>query len=142
MTDGDPLIQRSKLRALGFVDVFTVVVLSDELGREHRKPDPRPFAVALDRLAVAPADAVFVGDRPDKDVAGARAAGLAAVRVRTGEYAARPDEPAPWASVPDAVAACELLETALVPSAEGAVGGAPAHAHEVVGVQLEPVVTP
>jgi putative hydrolase of the HAD superfamily len=93
VTDGDPVIQRAKVRALA-LDV-DVVVYSDENGREHRKPDPLPFLDALDALALDASGTVVVGDRPDKDVAGAIAAGMRAVRVRTGEYASRPDEPAP-----------------------------------------------
>jgi putative hydrolase of the HAD superfamily len=107
VTDGDPVIQRAKVRALA-LDV-DVVVCSDENGREHRKPDPLPFFDALDALALDASGAVFVGDRPDKDVAGAIAAGMRAVRVHTGEYASRPDEPAPWRSVASAVDAIQLL---------------------------------
>ena len=43
------------------------------------KPDPAIFHRALDRLRVDPARAVFVGDHPDVDVAGARAAGMFAI---------------------------------------------------------------
>jgi putative hydrolase of the HAD superfamily len=112
VTDGDPRIQRNKVRALGLSGRFATVVYSDELGREHRKPDPLPFHVALGQLGFDPADAVFVGDRPEKDIAGALAAGVRPIRVHTGEYAAAPDEPAPWASVRDVVAAIALLDEA------------------------------
>jgi putative hydrolase of the HAD superfamily len=116
VTDGDPVIQRAKVRALNLA--VDVVVYSDEEGRSRRKPDPLPFRSALDALAVDAHDAVFVGDRPDKDVAGAIAAGLRAVRVRTGEYGSRPDVPAPWRSVATAVDAIRLLQLEI--SASGA----------------------
>jgi len=107
VTDGDPGIQRAKLAALGLGDAFDVVVLSDELGRHYRKSHPAPFQAALGALGVGPGEALFVGDRPDKDVAGAAAAGVACIRVLTGEYAGLPDAVAPLvrvAGVADAVA--------------------------------------
>jgi putative hydrolase of the HAD superfamily len=92
VTDGDPGIQRGKIVALGLDDAFDAIVCSDELGRAFRKPDPAPFVAALDAIGVAPGAGIMIGDRPDKDVAGARAAGmLGAVRVRTGEYRAAPN---------------------------------------------------
>ncbi len=109
ITDGSVASQRAKIHALGLSDAFDVVILSDAIGREFRKPSPVPFLRALELLNVSPRAAVMIGDRPDKDVAGAAAAGVAAVRVRTGEYAARPDVPAPWASADDLTAAVQLL---------------------------------
>jgi ribonucleotide monophosphatase NagD (HAD superfamily) len=52
---------------------------------------------------------VHVGDRPAKDVRGAAAAGLRAIRVRTGEYAALPDDPAPWRTARDMPAAAAIV---------------------------------
>jgi putative hydrolase of the HAD superfamily len=113
VSDGDPTIQRAKLEAIGLGAHFAVIVLSDEEGREHRKPSPRPFRRALDELDVAPEAAVYVGDRPEKDVAGAAAAGLRAIRVLTGEWTDQPDDPPAWASVPTAVDAIDLVLEAL-----------------------------
>ncbi len=112
ITDGDPHIQRSKLRALGLADAFDAVIFSDEMGREFRKPHPAPFLRALDLLAVEPAAAVHVGDRPGKDVVGPHAIGMRAVRVRTGEYAELPDDAegaAPWRVFDDAATALSAL---------------------------------
>jgi putative hydrolase of the HAD superfamily len=113
VTDGEVQGQRAKVRALGLEDAFDAIVYSDDLGRAFRKPHPAPFQHLLGRLGVPPDAAVMVGDRPDKDVAGAAAAGLRAIRVRTGEYAQRPDQPASWRSVSDVVAAVALLRPML-----------------------------
>jgi len=107
VTDGDPRIQHSKLEALGLD--FDVIVFSDDLGREHRKPDPLPLRIALERLRVTPDRAIFIGDRPSKDIAAAHTVGMRSIRVRTGEYAHLPDDPAPWRTAPDAVAACAIV---------------------------------
>lgn len=113
ISDGDPKIQRAKLTALGIEPLFTAVVWSDDHGREHRKPDPLPFRIAVEALRVPAADVVYVGDRPAKDVAGAVGAGLAAIRVRTGEWASDPDDPRAVQSFPDVVEAIDALLTQL-----------------------------
>ncbi len=46
------------------------------------KPDARIFRAALERLGVVAEEAVHVGDDPDEDLAGARAAGLGVIDVR------------------------------------------------------------
>lgn len=112
LTDGTPRIQHAKIAALGLDRVVDHVVVSDELGgRALRKPHPASFLHALALLGLPPEDVVHVGDRPAKDVAGARAAGLRCVRVRTGEYGAVADPPglSPWRSAATFVAAAELL---------------------------------
>jgi putative hydrolase of the HAD superfamily len=115
VSDGDPQIQRTKMSALGIERLFSVIVWSDDHGREHRKPDPLPFQVAVEALGVPAANVVYVGDRPAKDVAGAIAAGLAAIRVRTGEWAASDDDPRAEQSCADVVEAIDALLTRLDP---------------------------
>jgi HAD superfamily hydrolase (TIGR01509 family) len=58
------------------------------------KPDPAFFRVALDAWKLAPGRVAYVGDRPDNDVAPARALGLTTVRVRRGPHAAQPERSA------------------------------------------------
>ena len=77
ITNGSVRMQRAKLQCLGLTSAFDAVLVSDEEGIS--KPDPRIFLRALERLGTAPDRAVFVGDHPDVDVAGARRAGMKAV---------------------------------------------------------------
>ncbi len=65
------------LEAAGVAGLFEVVVVSDAVG--WRKPAPVIFEVALDRLRLSPAEALFVGDRADIDVLGAQRMGMHAV---------------------------------------------------------------
>ena len=67
------------LRRLGLADRLETVVHSAGVGAA--KPDPRPFRVALERLALAPHECVHVGDDPINDGEGAAAAGLRAILV-------------------------------------------------------------
>jgi FMN phosphatase YigB (HAD superfamily) len=110
ITDGDPAVQRAKLAAGGLQ--FDGVVLSDEMGRAFRKPHPAPFLRALELVGSPPHRVVHVGDRPGKDVSGAVAVGMAAIRVRTGEYANEADVVAPWAEFPTAASALRFLSAA------------------------------
>jgi len=62
-----------------------LVIDSTEVGVE--KPDPRIFQIALDRMGVSAADALYVGDLYEVDVVGARAAGLDVVLLdANGEH--------------------------------------------------------
>jgi putative hydrolase of the HAD superfamily len=76
ITNGTVRIQDAKIDALGLRELMDVIVVSEREG--VRKPDAEIFRRALDRLAVRPSEAWFVGDNPDVDVAGAYAAGLKA----------------------------------------------------------------
>lgn len=96
VSDGNVTGQQRKLAALGLTNAFDAVVLSDQWGRTYRKPHPRPFQEALRLIDVPALEAVMIGDRPDKDIAGAAGAHLRAIRVHTGEYTTRPDHPATW----------------------------------------------
>jgi FMN phosphatase YigB (HAD superfamily) len=58
------------LTLAGVTELFDTIVVSDAIG--WRKPRPEIFEAALERLAVQPAEALFVGDRADIDVVGAQ----------------------------------------------------------------------
>lgn len=79
ITDGAPGIQRAKLDGVGLARYFEVVLISGEVG--FGKPDRRIFALALDRLGVAPGEAAMVGDSLSRDVGGALGAGLEAIWI-------------------------------------------------------------
>ncbi len=109
VTDGLPLMQRNKIAALELSALTDATVYTWEDGRP--KPDPAGFLAAADKLDVPPSACLIVGDDPDRDIAAARAAEMAAVRVRTGRFAARPN---PENASPGAdIASVTLLEQVL-----------------------------
>ncbi len=75
LTNGLPGTQRGKIAALGLRDAVDVIVYAQECA-PNGKPALECFETVLERLEVGPSDAVFVGDHPEKDIAGAAAAGL------------------------------------------------------------------
>jgi ribonucleotide monophosphatase NagD (HAD superfamily) len=58
------------------------------------KPSPVFFAAAARELAVPPGRIAVIGDDLESDVAGARAAGMIGVAVRTGKYRPQDEEQA------------------------------------------------
>ena len=77
ITNGSVRMQSAKIASLALSPLFDAILISDAEGVS--KPHRAIFDRAMERLSVSPAHAVFVGDHPDVDVAGARAAGLQAV---------------------------------------------------------------
>jgi putative hydrolase of the HAD superfamily len=77
ITNGSVRMQSRKLQWLALSPLFDTILISDAEGIS--KPDRQIFHRALERLHTTPAHAVFVGDHPDVDVAGARAAGMHAI---------------------------------------------------------------
>ena len=75
--------RREEQSRYGFEDLVDTIVYSHELG--IAKPDPRAYRAVCDRLAVRPAEAVFLDDTPAA-VDGARAVGMRAV-LHTGARA-------------------------------------------------------
>lgn len=78
VTNGAPEMQSRKLDALG-IDCFETIVYAGY--DTPAKPDPEPFAVALDAVETAPRRAIYVGNSLEADVAGAKAAGLRAAWI-------------------------------------------------------------
>ena len=77
ITNGSIRMQSRKLQCLALSPLFDTILISDAEGIS--KPDRQIFHRALERLNTNPAQAVFVGDHPEVDVAGARAAGMQAI---------------------------------------------------------------
>lgn len=77
ITNGAVSRQRQKLEFLGISSVFDTVLISESEG--VRKPESAIFHRALERCGVEQGEALFVGDHPEVDVAGAKRAGLVAV---------------------------------------------------------------
>ncbi len=76
-----PEVHDADLQRFGLLDYLPVRVYSCRAG--YIKPDERIFRQALDRFDVAPAEAVFVGDKLDVDVAGPLKIGMRAILLQS-----------------------------------------------------------
>ncbi|MCP4417004.1 MAG: HAD family hydrolase, partial [Chloroflexi bacterium] len=66
-----------ELRAYGILDYLDARLTSGDVG--FMKPHPFIYWRALELLSMEPQEAVFVGDRPANDIAGANDAGMISV---------------------------------------------------------------
>ena len=69
-----------ELETYGLLPYLEARITSGDTG--YMKPHPAIYERILDLLGTAAAQAVFVGDRPENDIAGANAAGLTSVLIR------------------------------------------------------------
>jgi putative hydrolase of the HAD superfamily len=87
VTDGFSSVQRKKIESLNLYALIDAIVLCDDFGRDHWKPDPLPILTCCKMLDIDPSEAIFVGDNPERDMQGALNAGLKSIRIcRTGGY--------------------------------------------------------
>lgn len=80
VSDGPAASQSQKVEALDLRQFSSVVILTEILGREFRKPDPRSFQYVARHI---PASAYFyIADNPKKDFQAPKQLGWVTVRIR------------------------------------------------------------
>jgi len=97
LTNGTEEQQRDKLVVTGLDRHLDVVCSSEWIGAA--KPDPAAFAAVAAALGVQVAECLLVGDDPEVDVAGARAAGMPAVLVEPARDGAAGVRAAVWSAI-------------------------------------------
>ena len=95
------------LEDAGVAHLFQTIVVSDHVG--WRKPRREIFDVALTAIGVAPADALFVGDRADIDVAGAQAVGMPVAWINRNAEPLPPDIAPPDFEIRDLAELADIL---------------------------------
>jgi putative hydrolase of the HAD superfamily len=80
LTNGAPDLQREKIAASGLEPFFRAIAVSGEHG--IGKPKPEIFHRLLGELGVSPTEALMVGNSLERDIAGARNAGIRSVWIR------------------------------------------------------------
>jgi len=82
-----------ELNRAGLVEFFDPIVISGDYG--YRKPDPRLFRTALEKLAIGPEEAIFIGNDPFRDIEAARQVGMKTILFCPNGYPGCPPERTP-----------------------------------------------
>ncbi|KAB2643119.1 MAG: HAD family hydrolase [Verrucomicrobia bacterium] len=89
LTNGAPDLQREKLAPSGLEKFFSVVIISGEHG--IGKPKPVIFEKMLEQLGVTASEVIMIGNSLERDIAGARAAGIRSVWIDLGDAKEKSD---------------------------------------------------
>ena len=80
ITDGRPIGQHAKIKALGLEKYFDKIIITDELGGvKFRKPNPQAFIVMKKFFNVKYSEMVYIGDNIKKDFKAPDELGMAAI---------------------------------------------------------------
>jgi putative hydrolase of the HAD superfamily len=83
-----------RLYYLNLHHVFDPVLTFDDTG--VRKPSPKPFKLALEKMNADPEEVLMIGDWPDRDVVGAKQIGMKTIFARYGDTFGTKDSGADW----------------------------------------------
>lgn len=83
ITNGPTEVQTGQLQATDIVGYFQHILISEEVG--YAKPHEEIFRRAVQLAEASPEEVLYIGDTPQNDIAGARAAGLRTVWINRNQ---------------------------------------------------------
>ncbi len=83
ISDAPKLHVWMRIVALNLQNYFDFVLTAEDTG--EKKPSPKPFLIALEKLNVTPKETLMVGDWVERDIVGARQLGIITVFARYGD---------------------------------------------------------
>jgi len=119
LTNGIPLVQAAKVRAMALAARVDEVVYATEYGSGVGKPETEPFIEISRRLGIDAARTVFVGDDETRDIGGAAAAGMRTIRLTAWTGRLAPEPPSAADAVLNSFEALPRLADALLRKAAG-----------------------
>jgi putative hydrolase of the HAD superfamily len=81
ISDAQWVFTEPEMAMLGLTRFFKFWILSSRFG--FKKPDGRLFNMAMKKLMINPEDSVYIGDHPQKDLVGAKKAGMKFILFRS-----------------------------------------------------------
>ena len=83
ITNGFEEVQNLKLEKSGIIKYFDEVVTSESVG--VKKPNPRVFMYALDKVGATPENSIMVGDNLEADIIGALNCGITSIHFNLND---------------------------------------------------------
>lgn len=86
VTDGNKLVQDSKVRALGLTEKMSRVYITHRFGLVNAKPSTYCFSLIKNICQCNWSDMTYIGDNPLKDFVNLKKLGVFTIRVKTGYF--------------------------------------------------------
>jgi putative hydrolase of the HAD superfamily len=86
VTDGNKLVQKKKLVALGLYNTVKFCFITHRYGVKNAKPSPHCFLKICEQEKVKPQEVAYIGDNPHKDFVGIKALGFKTIRIMRGHF--------------------------------------------------------
>ena len=86
VTDGNKVVQRKKIKALGVDKFFKKFFITYQYGIKYSKPSLFCFNKIIEMERIGWHDLVYIGDNPAKDFVNLNNVGAQTVRILTGEH--------------------------------------------------------
>lgn len=83
VSDAPKLPVWMRIVSLNLHNYFEFVLTFDDTG--EKKPSPKPFTMALERLGTTPKETLMIGDWAERDIVGAKQLGMRTVFARYGD---------------------------------------------------------
>ena len=83
ISDGQKIWALGELESVGLDKFFNTVIVSSDYG--FRKPDPRMFSMALEKMNLLPEETIFIGNDMYRDILGGHEIGMKTVFFRSNQ---------------------------------------------------------
>ena len=87
VTDGNKIVQRNKVKALGLFPVMKKIFITHEYGKRNAKPSAYCFNKIAQIEKTSPENIVYIADNPQKDFINIKKLGFRTIRIRQGMFA-------------------------------------------------------
>jgi len=86
LTDGNKMVQKKKIFALGIQKKVKKFILTSNYGIKNSKPSPYCFMKICEIENIKPSELIYIGDNPNKDFVGIKPFEFKTIRILSGRY--------------------------------------------------------
>ncbi|MCQ6962988.1 HAD family hydrolase [Methanolobus chelungpuianus] len=80
LSNGQRVFSELELRFLGLYDLFDIIIFSSDV--RYKKPNPKIYRLALEKMQLEPWEVIFIGDTPENDIIAPQEMGMQAMHIQ------------------------------------------------------------